>query len=168
MSTEIKTIAVVGAGTMGQGIVQVLAQHGFNVLAFDAVEGAVAIQRALQTRNAELPSERQMTYRIGINVGDVVVEGEQIYGDGVNIAARVEGLAASLRAAVAGDTGSKGRAKGLADLALLSRAARAISQQGRVIRGGVAGDRGDGGGADGADARAAQGAAGRGEHAALH
>src|SRR5262249_40087397 len=59
----------------------------------DAVQGAVEIQRALTTKNAELPPERRMEFRIGINVGDVMVEGEQIYGDGVNIAARLQGLA---------------------------------------------------------------------------
>ena len=61
--------------------------------AVDAVQGAVAIQQELKTRNAELPDHRKMAYRIGINVGDVVVEGERIYGDGVNIAARIESLA---------------------------------------------------------------------------
>ena len=61
--------------------------------AVDAVEGAVAIQQALQKKNAELADDRQMRYRIGINVGDVVVEAERIYGDGVNIAARLENLA---------------------------------------------------------------------------
>ena len=59
----------------------------------DAVQGAVAIQRALEARNAGLPGERRMQFRIGINLGDVIVEGERIYGDGVNIAARLEGLA---------------------------------------------------------------------------
>jgi class 3 adenylate cyclase len=61
--------------------------------AVDAVQGALAIQRELSVRNATLPAHRQMAYRIGINVGDVVVEGELIYGDGVNIAARLESLA---------------------------------------------------------------------------
>lgn len=61
--------------------------------AVDAVKSAVAIQQELKTKNAELPAHRQMHYRIGINVGDVVVEGERIYGDGVNIAARLESLA---------------------------------------------------------------------------
>jgi adenylate cyclase len=61
--------------------------------AVDAVQAAVAIQKELKTRNEALPPNRRMAYRIGINVGDVVVEGERIYGDGVNIAARVESLA---------------------------------------------------------------------------
>jgi TolB-like protein/Flp pilus assembly protein TadD len=57
------------------------------------VNCAVEIQRELAERNAELPSERKMQFRIGVNLGDVIEEGERIYGDGVNIAARVEGLA---------------------------------------------------------------------------
>ncbi|MFQ5828156.1 MAG: adenylate/guanylate cyclase domain-containing protein [Candidatus Methylomirabilia bacterium] len=59
----------------------------------DAVQCAVEIQRELKARNAELPDHRKMEFRIGINLGDVIVDGERIYGDGVNIAARVEGLA---------------------------------------------------------------------------
>src|SRR5256885_1983561 len=63
--------------------------------AVEAVQCAVEIQCKLKVKNAELPLHRQMEFRIGINVGDVMVEGEQIYGDGVNIAARMEGLADS-------------------------------------------------------------------------
>jgi len=59
----------------------------------DAVRCAVEIQEELRVRNAELPENRRMEFRIGINLGDVVQEGERIYGDGVNITARVEGLA---------------------------------------------------------------------------
>jgi len=59
----------------------------------DAVNCAVEIQRELAERNAELPEERRMKYRIGVNLGDVFEEGERIYGDGVNIAARMESLA---------------------------------------------------------------------------
>ncbi len=59
----------------------------------DAVRCAVEIQEELRVRNAELPDDRRMEFRIGINLGDVVEEGERIYGDGVNITARVEGLA---------------------------------------------------------------------------
>jgi adenylate cyclase len=58
----------------------------------DAVQCAVEIQKQLKTRNAELPENRRMEFRIGINLGDVVEDGEQILGDGVNIAARLEGL----------------------------------------------------------------------------
>ena len=59
----------------------------------DAVKSAVEIQRELAKRNAELPTERRMEYRIGINLGDVMVEGEAIYGGGINIASRMESLA---------------------------------------------------------------------------
>jgi TolB-like protein/Tfp pilus assembly protein PilF len=61
--------------------------------AVDAVNCSVEIQQELAERNAELSDERKMNFRIGVNVGDVVEEEERIYGDGVNIAARVEGLA---------------------------------------------------------------------------
>ena len=59
----------------------------------DAVQGAVAIQKEILTRNDQLPKNRKMLFRIGINLGDLVVEGDRIYGDGVNIAARLEALA---------------------------------------------------------------------------
>jgi adenylate cyclase len=58
----------------------------------DAVRCAVEIQKELKTRNAELPENRRMEFRIGVNLGDVVEDGEQILGDGVNIAARLESL----------------------------------------------------------------------------
>jgi len=58
----------------------------------DAVQCAVEIQTSLRAENAPLPPERQMVLRIGINLGDVMVEGETIYGDGVNIAARIQAL----------------------------------------------------------------------------
>jgi len=77
---------------------RVVDSPGDNVLAefgsvVDAVQCAVEIQRVLKARNAELPEDRRMEFRIGVNLGDVIEEGERIYGDGVNIAARVEGLA---------------------------------------------------------------------------
>ena len=59
----------------------------------DAVNGAVEIQRELAERNSELPGDRRMDFRIGINLGDVVVQDDVIYGDGVNVAARLESLA---------------------------------------------------------------------------
>ena len=70
---------------------------GDNVLAefvsvVNAVRCAVEIQKELKTRNAELPENRRMEFRIGVNLGDVIEDGEQILGDGVNIAARLESL----------------------------------------------------------------------------
>jgi adenylate cyclase len=59
----------------------------------DAVNCAVEIQRELAERNTELEHNRKMEFRIGVNLGDVIEEEGRIYGDGVNIAARVEGLA---------------------------------------------------------------------------
>ena len=61
----------------------------------DAVKCAVAIQNELKTRNAALPEARRLRFRIGINLGDVIEEGERIYGDGVNVASRVQELAES-------------------------------------------------------------------------
>ena len=59
----------------------------------DGVQSAVEIQEELKTRNAELPENRRMQFRIGINLGDVIEEEGSIYGDGVNIAARMESMA---------------------------------------------------------------------------
>ena len=67
----------------------VLAEFGSIV---DAVQCAAEIQKELKTRNAELPENRRMEFRIGVNLGDVVEDGEQILGDGVNIVARLESL----------------------------------------------------------------------------
>ena len=77
---------------------RVVDSPGDNMLAefssvIDAVQCAVEIQQELRARNAEIPSARRMEFRIGINLGDVIVENERIYGDGVNIAARLESLA---------------------------------------------------------------------------
>ncbi|HET9403769.1 MAG TPA: SUMF1/EgtB/PvdO family nonheme iron enzyme [Burkholderiales bacterium] len=60
-----------------------------------AVECAVAIQDELAQRNRNLPPRRSMEFRVGINLGDVITEGGAVYGDGVNVAARLEGLAES-------------------------------------------------------------------------
>ncbi len=72
--------------TTGDGI---LVEFGSVV---DAVRNALAIQTAMSGRNDALPEDRRIVFRIGINVGDVIVEGADIHGDGVNIAARLEGL----------------------------------------------------------------------------
>jgi class 3 adenylate cyclase/pimeloyl-ACP methyl ester carboxylesterase len=68
----------------------VLAEFGSVV---DAVECAVEIQKELKTRNADLPENRRMEFRIGVNLGDVIEEGERIYGDGINVTARIQSLA---------------------------------------------------------------------------
>ena len=60
----------------------------------EAVRCAVEVQQGLEKRNADLPEKRRMYFRIGVNLGDVMVEGDNLLGDGVNVAARLEGLAA--------------------------------------------------------------------------
>ena len=72
---------------MGDGM---LAEFGSVV---DAVECAVALQRGLAERNANVPEDQRIQVRIGINLGEVIVEGDDRYGEGVNIAARLEQLA---------------------------------------------------------------------------
>jgi TolB-like protein len=59
----------------------------------DAVECAVAVQAVMAERNEGVPEDRRMLYRMGINLGDILIEGEDILGDGVNVAARLEGVA---------------------------------------------------------------------------
>src|SRR2546425_1248062 len=99
--------ATVQTLTVYRAVIQTLIQEhrgrvvdspGDNLLAefasvVEAVQCAVTIQRELGIRNAELPPHRRMEFRVGLNLGDVIVEGERIYGDGVNIAARLEALA---------------------------------------------------------------------------
>jgi adenylate cyclase len=99
--------ATVHTLTVYRAVIQTLVQQhrgrvvdspGDNVLAefasvVDAVQCAVAFQRELSSRNTALPIQRRMKFRVGINLGDVIVDGERIYGDGVNIAARLESLA---------------------------------------------------------------------------
>jgi adenylate cyclase len=77
---------------------KVLDSPGDNLLAefvsvVDGVQCAVAVQKEIKARNGELPENHRMQFRIGINLGDVIEEDERLYGDGVNIAARLEGLA---------------------------------------------------------------------------
>jgi len=59
----------------------------------DAVRCAVEVQRAMAERNADVPADRRIELRMGINLGDIIKDGRDIYGDGVNVAARLEGLA---------------------------------------------------------------------------
>jgi adenylate cyclase len=59
----------------------------------DAISCSIEVQQGMRERNANIPPEKRIEFRIGINLGDVIVEGRDLYGDGVNIAARLEGLA---------------------------------------------------------------------------
>ena len=77
---------------------RVVDSPGDNLLAdfssvVDAVECAVKIQKRLETENEKLEDDKKLQYRIGVNIGDVVQDGDRIYGNGVNVAARIEGLA---------------------------------------------------------------------------
>jgi len=100
---EVGTIRTLNAyKEMMAGLIQhhhgrVVDAPGDNLLAefgsvVDAVQCGVEIQKELKTRNAELPENRRMEFRIGVNLGDVVEEEDKIFGDGVNIAARMESL----------------------------------------------------------------------------
>ena len=71
--------------------------------AVDAVRCAVDIQRIVEKLNEGLPAQQQIAFRIGINLGDIIVDGDDIYGDGVNIAARLEGLSEAGGVCVSGD-----------------------------------------------------------------
>ena len=72
--------------------------------AVEAVRCAISIQEDLAVRNSQLPDESQMWFRIGVNVGDVMVEGGDLFGDGVNVAARLEGLAEKGGICISGST----------------------------------------------------------------
>ena len=100
-AATVKTLEIY-KGVMSELIRQhrgrVVDSPGDNVLAefgsvVDAVQCAVAVQKELQARDTDLPENRRMRFRIGINLGDVIEEEGRIYGDGVNIAARLEALA---------------------------------------------------------------------------
>jgi adenylate cyclase len=96
-------------------IAEIIQQHngrvidspGDNILAefasvVDAVNSAIKIQKEIKKSNKDTPEDRRMEFRIGINLGDVIEEEERIYGDGVNIAARLEGLASAGGIAISG------------------------------------------------------------------
>ncbi len=88
--------AIAGLAARHRG--RIVGTAGDSVLAefpsvVQAVECAVRIQREIGERNAALPEERRMRFRIGVNLGDVMVEGDDLFGEGVNIAARLQALA---------------------------------------------------------------------------
>ena len=77
--------------------------------AVEAVRCAISIQEDIGVRNNKLPKNEQMLFRIGVNVGDVMIEGADLFGDGVNIAARLEGLAEPGGICISGSTFERGR-----------------------------------------------------------
>src|SRR4029077_8957629 len=70
--------------------------------AVNAVACAIEIQGKMRERNADVPDERQIEFRIGVNIGDIIIEDGDIYGDGVNVAARIESVAKPGGVAVSG------------------------------------------------------------------
>ena len=83
----------------------------------EAVSCALAVQRAMVERNAATPEEKRITFRIGVNLGDIIVEDGDIYGDGVNIAARLEGIAEPGGICISDDAFRQVRAKVEAEFA---------------------------------------------------
>src|SRR5262249_11731186 len=77
----------------------------------DAVECAVAVQATLAQRNEGVPADRRMLFRIGINLGDILIEGDDILGDGVNVAARLEGIAEPGGICISSSAYDQGRGK---------------------------------------------------------
>jgi len=85
-----RIIAAHGGRIVGTAGDSVLAEFQSSV---EAVRCAVEIQEGLETRNAGVPESERLLFRIGVNLGDVMVDGADILGDGVNVAARLEGIA---------------------------------------------------------------------------
>jgi TolB-like protein/class 3 adenylate cyclase len=110
--------------------------------ALDAVECAVEVQRVLAARNAGLPEDHRMEFRIGVHMGDVSAEGDRLYGDGVNIAARLEGLAEPGGICISGEVHGQVERKldiGLEDLGEqevknIPRAVRAYRVRAQAVR----------------------------------
>jgi TolB-like protein/class 3 adenylate cyclase len=104
---DIAAHRVLITGIIQQHNGRVVDSPGDNILAefasvVNAVNGAIKIQEKIKKSNKAIPEDRRMEFRIGINLGDVIEEDERIYGDGVNIAARVEGLSAAKGVAISG------------------------------------------------------------------
>src|SRR5207253_8624905 len=93
---SVRTDFIDGKVAEHQGRIVKLTGDGM-LVEFPSVVSAVAcaaeVQRGVEKRNADVPLDRRIEFRIGINLGDVIVEGEDIYGDGVNVAARLESIA---------------------------------------------------------------------------
>jgi adenylate cyclase len=116
---------------------RVVDSPGDNLLAefpsvVEAVQCAVTIQQELKAKNAQLPPHRRMEFRIGINLGDVIAEGERLYGDGVNIAARLEGLAEAGGICISGSVYDQVKTK--LDLGYVDLGAQAVKNIAEPVR----------------------------------
>lgn len=99
--------------------------------AVDALAFAVEVQCAMRLRNADSPEARRIIYRIGINVGDIMIEGDDIFGDGVNIAARLQGLAQPAGICVSASVHDQ--VKGKLDLGFGAREERKVKNIGEPV-----------------------------------
>ena len=99
----------------------------------DAVSCAVHIQRSMVRRNASIPADKQIVFRIGINVGDIIIDGDDIFGDGVNIAARLETPVVSAASASRGPPTTRSGTS-LRWRSRSRRAGRRTSRVGRRVR----------------------------------
>src|SRR5271166_2060854 len=105
----------------------------------EAVSCALAVQRAMAERNAATPEEQRITFRIGVNLGDVIVEGGDIHGDGVNIAARLENIAEPGGIRISDDAFRQVRGKVAAEFADIGeQSLKNIARPLRVYRAGAA------------------------------
>ncbi len=100
--------------------------------AVEAVRAAMAIQEELKARNAQLPDAGTMTFRIGVNLGDIMVEGENLFGDGVNVAARIEGLCAPGEVYVSGSV--HGQVEGKLEVAFEDKGEQNVKNIARPVR----------------------------------
>ncbi len=100
--------------------------------AVEAVRSAIAIQEELKARNAQLSNEGKMMFRIGVNLGDIMVEGDNLYGDGVNVAARLEGLCAPGEVYVSGIV--HGQVEGKLSLGFEDKGEQAVKNIAKPVR----------------------------------
>ena len=98
----------------------------------DAVRCALALQDGLRDRNADTPESRRIRFRIGVNIGDVIVQDDDVFGDGVNIAARLEGLAEPGGTVVSAKVYDEVRGK--TDMAFEDLGAHALKNIARPVR----------------------------------
>ncbi len=100
--------------------------------AVEAVRAAIAIQEELKARNQQLSDQAKMVFRIGVNLGDIMVEGDNLYGDGVNVAARIEGLCAPGEVYVSGSV--HGQVEGKLGVAFEDKGEQSVKNIAKPVR----------------------------------